>query len=762
MTRAPDRHNAAMHGRPHASRAVRQWLAALLPMALLALCYAPTLQAQQVPAYVTVPNSSAISPGAGSGQLIARGCDDYALRKGIPCPDFTVASAARGRTWFAFQAHDFAMLDQLYASWCSGAQMQPDGQSLMINFAAAFIGIGSTLTWDEGLAQIKQWQSSNPVSEAAQYVEAVYWQQYAWAARGHEYAYTVPAEAWALFGERLEKAKTILHRLLAARTTCPSVYNDLISDLTLTNASESELQAVFEEAVRRFPHNYGIYFAMSQHYEPRWGGSLEAFEEFARAAAARTKDFEGMGMYARLYWVVDSEPGTPFVNAQTRYPQWSALRQGYEDLLARYPSSMHNIVRFADIACRAGEAPLYRRLRAQFAGYEFEAGFDGVAPMSFDACDRKNGWVSTSPPPAPPPLGAAALATAPTPAQAPPAQDTPPGECTTYEIKRGLACVDLRGDPYETYLQRAFLRRDFDGLETVFERWRSSEERLPDGSWRLSTFWPDLDELFAAYKDWNSYLLTIQAWEQAHPRSFAARYAEAGYWQEYGWSARGPRYNKVFTKEGQELFIERLGRAKAILAQMEADGAATPASRALLIRVLGEMGAPETELQAVFAQASGKTPGYHELYLAMAEHYEPRWGGSPAAYDAFADAAAAKTAALEGMGMYARVYERVDYQEGLPYYDYMGPPPEWEKLSAAYSDLTARYPSSMSIVALYASVACRSSDSALYRRLRARLTGHEEEAEAMSGGTLKVDVCDRKHGWGAVGGSGTSGAVRQR
>lgn len=113
-----------------------------------------------------------------------------------------------------------------------------------------------------------------------------------------------------------------------------------------------------------------------------------------------------------------------------------------------------------------------------------------------------------------------------------------------------------------------------------------------------------------------------------------------------------------------------------------------------------------------------------------------------------------QSSASEGVGLYARLYQLVDYQDGgLPFPGDADGPPDWETLKSRYESLMRRYPSSMGIVADFASVACRSPDSLLYRSLRSRIVGNEKDAYRSTGGNFQVDICDRRHHWQASGGA---------
>jgi hypothetical protein len=317
-------------------------------------------------------------------------CTDLDLKKNVPCPDtalfFTMTKPALGN---AYYTSDFKRLDALFDQWCTGKDRFPDGRWYLAFFGDGLFDLFSGWnTWPADLQKLKQWQKQRPQSQAAHYAEAVYWRAYAWKARGQGYGDTVSKEAGELFRERLGKARMALERIGDRNFKCAAPYPLLISVMIEQDAPTEQIEAVYQRGIRRFPEYHNIYFAMAKNYSPRWGGSEEKYERFASDVALRTRAFEGMGMYARIFWLEDDENGIPFRNVPGQPPYWSKLKAGYDDLERRYPSSMHNLGKYAGVACRTGDSALYRRLRTKIDGHE------QTAEMldSVDACDRRHGW----------------------------------------------------------------------------------------------------------------------------------------------------------------------------------------------------------------------------------------------------------------------------------------------------------------------------------------------------------------------------------
>jgi hypothetical protein len=320
--------------------------------------------------------------------------------------------------------------------------------------------------------------------------------------------------------------------------------------------------------------------------------------------------------------------------------------------------------------------------------------------------------------------------------------------CANMELMKQVPCSDSQMFYHEgsALVQRAINVRDFDELDKLYEQWCTGNDRFPDGRWKLSQYGDGLGKNFSAWNKWVQDLETIKMWRNLHTRSEAAQYAEAVYWRTYAWKARGSGYASSVSKEGWELFRERLNKSKDILDALRTVPPRCPAPYPLMLSVLTELGATEDQLLAVYSEGTSRFPEYHNIYFSMATHYQPKWGGSVEEYDAFATRAAEQTKEFEGMGMYARLYWLVDYESGIPFYERPSQPPEWKKLHAGYEDLMRKYPSSMHNLGKYVGVVCRTRDSKLYRELRSKIAGYEQSAEMVD----PIDVCDKRHQWNSA------------
>lgn len=330
---------------------------------------------------------------ASSGQAFRpAACPEPMVKAGLPCRDGGLPDwDGTWRVQSLYAEKNFKGLDELFEQWSKGEDRYPDGRWRLIMFAEGLARrFNAWKNWGEDLKRIQAWQQASPESFAAKFAEVVYWRNYAWFARGTGFANTVSPEGWALFRERMGFADKVLESLRPRAKNYPAWYPTAI----FVKLDKSDIDAatdLFKEGVKLFPEYHAIYFAMSRAMEPRWGGSPEAYEHFANEAATIAKSFEGEGMYLRLFWTVDNSIGVPFRSRSDDIPSWPKLKKGIERLVAKYPSSTHNMNYFASLACRADDKALYLELRQKLGNF---ADSDQFKNATLEACDLRFGVTS--------------------------------------------------------------------------------------------------------------------------------------------------------------------------------------------------------------------------------------------------------------------------------------------------------------------------------------------------------------------------------
>jgi Domain of unknown function (DUF4034) len=311
----------------------------------------------------------------------------------IACPDTTEMDlTVRQKIRFHFEKGAYGEIDKLYDAYRGGTERFKDGRWKLVKLEEAIEnGFISRDNWNKDLERLKAWQTQNPKSFIAKFSEASYWRAFAWKARGTAHSKNVENEGWELYQSRLNNALRVLTELYPESKHHPSWYPMMIRVALSMGAEHKQIRSIFDQGQKLFPEYHSIYLAMAVAYEPRWGGSVAIFDQFAHDAASMSAKFEGPGMYARIYWLVDMRGRHPFENSGS-VPSWKSLKNGFEALEKRYPNSEHIKNQFAHLACRTDDSALYMRIRNELGILSDVRSF---VTTPLDACDAKHGWVNS-------------------------------------------------------------------------------------------------------------------------------------------------------------------------------------------------------------------------------------------------------------------------------------------------------------------------------------------------------------------------------
>lgn len=217
--------------------------------------------------------------------------------------------------------------------------------------------------------RINEWQEKYPNSTAVRIVHAEMLLQRGWAIRGRGFVNTVKPESWKPFLGYVESARNYLNDNEQFRNDDPNWDTTLLDIAKTQSISDVEFDAMSEAALNRNPDHYEIYFSIAEKYAPKWGGSPDAIENFARDAVVRTQSFDGNSMYARIYWLASqSQFGENLFNSSS--VSWQQMKLGIEDVLKKYPDKW-NIYNFAMFACFASDKEKAKELLSRISHEQF-------------------------------------------------------------------------------------------------------------------------------------------------------------------------------------------------------------------------------------------------------------------------------------------------------------------------------------------------------------------------------------------------------
>lgn len=275
---------------------------------------------------------------------------------------------------------------------CVLASGEPRMLALVKGFERAF---ARESDWSKSAARVKAIRDQYPKEPAAALLDASYWLQYAWNARGGGYANTVSPEAWKLFEERLKKAEAILVGSKDYASRYPGWYILMIKAQTALGRPPADRDKTFFEGISRFTPEQGatgIASEMLAFLLPRWGGDWDTIDTMINWTTEHTRDYLGTGMYALLYRQVIVTSENPAKVFTETHASWPKMKKGFEELAKRYPAAYSIQNHFASIACLADDFKTYAQVKRGIPKDKLEsAAWFRDRPMA--ACDVKAGLV---------------------------------------------------------------------------------------------------------------------------------------------------------------------------------------------------------------------------------------------------------------------------------------------------------------------------------------------------------------------------------
>lgn len=286
----------------------------------------------------------------------------------------------------------------------------------------------------------------------------------------------------------------------------------------------------------------------------------------------------------------------------------------------------------------------------------------------------------------------------------------------------------------EEFAERTAIRREvsaameagqFAKLDALAARYRTSKSRTSSGLWHLTLFYVGISGVLDAEADFTEYWQNVERalgkWVADAPDSPTARLAYASMLVRHGWSYRGSGYANTVTPENLRKFDQYLAQARRYLEENKRVASADPYWYELMAIIAYAQSWPEAAFASLIAEGLRKEPLFYQTYFAAIDYYAPKWGGSATAIENFARDALERTKAVEGYGMYARIYwyaSQTQYGDGL----FSESKVDWVAMKKGIDDVLAKYPDGWNINN-FARFACLARDKAKTAELMARIDG---------------------------------------
>ena len=225
----------------------------------------------------------------------------------------------------------------------------------------------SNSSWDSFLATLKEWVKTKPDSITARVALANGLIDYAWSARGHEYADKVNDENWKLFFQRLNEAVNILQDAKPLKENCPGWWVAMLTSRFRLAGRKSTYDTVFNNAIQEWPDYTPFYFQRANFLLPRWYGSEGEPEKDMEHLADKIGGEKGDMVYAQIIWDLNG-----FVYSTNYFGEygfsWSRANKGIEAIEKNYPDSISAINEGAHLAMLAGDQQAAQKYFKQTKG----------------------------------------------------------------------------------------------------------------------------------------------------------------------------------------------------------------------------------------------------------------------------------------------------------------------------------------------------------------------------------------------------------
>jgi membrane associated rhomboid family serine protease len=290
-----------------------------------------------------------------------------------------------------FMDGDYERLESLMNQYMGNLGDLPDGSSSyegLVGGLTDLFGFGG-LDPQIAFGHTADWRRRIKGSVMSDLVEAMFFSEWAYAARGTGYANSVSSQNMALYAHRTEMAAAGLAEVADRAANNPLWYS-LSLEVGLDQAKDkTELREIFDQGFAKVPDYRPLYRRMLRVLMPRWGGSYREVDDFINSVYDKTAAQRSYERYAELYSSYAWAEGDELDLFRDTSAIWSSMSMGYVGLVKRHPASDSILNSFANFACRAGDTAEYNRLRSA-VGKRFSS-VAWTAKYSLDACDKQLG-----------------------------------------------------------------------------------------------------------------------------------------------------------------------------------------------------------------------------------------------------------------------------------------------------------------------------------------------------------------------------------
>ncbi len=265
------------------------------------------------------------------------------------------------------------------------------------------------------------------------------------------------------------------------------------------------------------------------------------------------------------------------------------------------------------------------------------------------------------------------------------------GKSPTFEVSPESAEFRAVADEARGKL----VARDWDGIDSLANKYRTSKDALPDGLWKLEAVYQGLQiEYTATGEQWEGHIKALTEYAKAKPNSISARVAVADNFVRLAWKARGGGTAQTVTQIGWKLFGERLRQASATLENARKLDQKCPYFWNVLLDVARGLSYEKPQFERLYVEASQLYPNHATHTTLKLQYLLPRWNGVPGELEAFLASSVSKMNSEEGDVYYAQVCWHFQNLRSIRN-AFRESRLSWERADRGYAALEKRFPSSV-------------------------------------------------------------------
>lgn len=214
--------------------------------------------------------------------------------------------------------------------------------------------------WESQISALQEWVLRAPSSPTPRIALADAYENFAWKARGGDFADQVTEQGWRLFGERMQKAHEMLEQAEQIRHGDPEWYTSMLVASAALDWNSDQADALVDESLREEPGYYYIARIQADNLLPKWYGEPGDTERFIAKVADRIGAAGGDATYFLIaeYILTAAEKCLP---CEPPALSWARIRRGYAAIEHLYGTNNFEQNAFAFLAVRAGDRETARQ-----------------------------------------------------------------------------------------------------------------------------------------------------------------------------------------------------------------------------------------------------------------------------------------------------------------------------------------------------------------------------------------------------------------